>query len=68
LLLRSIDASTIGLRLDFPLFSGGYYHTSQEKAKLQLQTAKLNEEQVKEKGEKIAAVVKKVLSNSSVTV
>lgn len=42
------DASTIGLRLDFPLFQGGYYRTSQQKAKLQLQSARLNEEQVKE--------------------
>ncbi len=42
------DASTIGLRLDFPLFAGSYYRTSREKATLQLQSAKLNEQQVKE--------------------
>jgi outer membrane protein TolC len=42
------DASTIGLRLDFPLFQGGYYRTSQQKAKLQLQSAKLNEENVRQ--------------------
>jgi outer membrane protein TolC len=42
------DASTIGLRLDFPLFQGGYYKISQQKAKLQLQAARLNEEGVKE--------------------
>jgi outer membrane protein TolC len=42
------DASTFGLRLDFPLFAGSYYRISEQKAKLQLQAAQLTEEQVKE--------------------
>lgn len=42
------DASTVGLRLDFPLFSGGYYRTAHERTKLQLQSARLNQEQVNE--------------------
>lgn len=42
------DASSTGLRLDFPIFAGGYYRTSQQKAKLQLLSAQLMHEQVKQ--------------------
>ena len=39
------DFSSIGLRLDFPLFQGGYYRNGLQKASLQLQLAKTSQEQ-----------------------
>ena len=35
-------------RLDFPLFAGSFHRTSKDKAELQLQSAQLNQQQVKE--------------------
>lgn len=41
----AFDASNIGLRLDFPVFQGNYYHTLKQKSDLQLKSAKLEQEQ-----------------------
>jgi len=41
----NFDYSSIGLRLDFPLFQGGFYNTSRQKSEQQWQLAKLNRQQ-----------------------
>ncbi len=38
------NAANVGLRLDMPIFQGNYYRSLQRKSKLQLQSAKLDQE------------------------
>ncbi len=41
----NFDYSNIGLRLDFPLFQGSFYHASRQKSEQQWQLAKLGRQQ-----------------------
>lgn len=41
----NFDFSSIGLRLDFPLFQGGFYRASRQKADLQVSLAKWQQQQ-----------------------
>jgi outer membrane protein TolC len=43
----NFDVSSVGLRLDVPIFSGKYYQLQTKKSGAQVQLAKLQEEQVK---------------------
>ena len=39
------DFSDVGLRLDFPIFQGNYYKASRQKSEMQLELAKLSQQQ-----------------------
>ncbi len=41
------NSANIGLRLDFPLFQGGYYRALQQKSKLQLKSAQFEQERTR---------------------
>ncbi|MCB0699400.1 MAG: TolC family protein [Chitinophagales bacterium] len=42
------NIASVSLRLNVPLFQGGYYHSMQQRSKLQLQTAKLEQKRTED--------------------